>query len=295
MIKATEILENLATAVQQYNTLQPIEIIALRKTARGTFSDISQSYGGGKTPTLLTGQDSSAKLSHNGADYWQAVQYLLPANQSGIVNVCPWSTAGCRALCLSTSGRLGFDAGQTAMHVRVVFLATDSLQYLAQLLQEVARHARKAAKKGATFVLRLNGTSDLLWDSVAGLQDLIRETAAAAGQSHMYFQDYSKRPATLAAAANSNDWHITLSATERHKTAADFLAGMAVVVDIDRKQPLPATFAGRTVIDGDNTHGDLRILDSQHDAAAVVLLRAKGKARKAAAGRDKFVKAAVDF
>jgi hypothetical protein len=295
MIKANEILKNLETAVQQYSALQPLETIALRKTARDTFRNISQSYGGGKTPTLLTGQDSSAKLSHNGADYWQAVQYLLPANQSGIVNVCPWSTAGCRSLCLSTSGRLGFDAGQTAMHARVAFLAADSLQYLAQLLQEVARHARKATKKGATFVLRLNGTSDLLWDSVKGLQDLVRKTAAAAGQPCMYFQDYSKRPAALAAAAKKEGWHVTLSATERHKTAADFLPGMAVVVDIDRRQPLPAMFANMSVIDGDNTHGDLRILDSQHDAAAVVLLRAKGKARKAAAGRSLFVKAATDF
>jgi len=293
MIQATEIHSDLTAAVQQYRQLQPVERAVLKKKARAAFSQISQQAGGGKTPALLTGQDSSAKLSHNGQDYWQAVQYLAPANESGIANVCPWSTRGCRALCLSTSGRLGFDAGQIAMTARVTFLIQQPLMYLAQLLAEISKHAKKASSKGATFVLRLNGTSDLLWDSIAGLAELIRETATAAGQSAMHFQDYSKRPAALAAAANSSGWHVTVSATERQQTASDFLAGMAVVVDVDRGQPLPETFAGRSVIDGDLTHGDLRILDRQQDATAVVLLRAKGKARKAAAGRDQFVKPAT--
>ena len=37
--------------------------------------------------------------------YLTGILYLAPADESGVMNTCPMSTAGCRAACLYTAGR----------------------------------------------------------------------------------------------------------------------------------------------------------------------------------------------
>ena len=276
------IMQDLAAAVADH----PRDIDAQRnatRAARHTFRALSIANGGGRNPYLLTAQEQSTKLSHNATEtaYRQSVMYLAPAGKSGIANVCPWSTAGCRALCLDTSGRLGMTTAQTAMKVRVHLMVEHPAAFIAILADETRKHAATAQANGATYVLRLNGTSDIPFDQIPGLYELLT------GAGVERFQDYTKRPAKVRAATLHPDWSLTPSATERTR---DYIPGMAVVVNVHRDAPLPDTFHGLPVIDGDNDHGDLRILDKVRRPDAVVLLRAKGKARKAGAGSSKFVK-----
>ena len=98
--------------------------------------------------------------------------------------------------------------------------------------------------------------------------------------------DYTKNPIRMKvylAGKLPKNYHLTFSLSENNKTEAlDILSkggSVAVVFDTKKGQPLPDTWNGYKVIDGDLS--DLRFLD---EAGVVVGLRAKGKARKAKLG-----------
>ena len=58
-------------------------------------------------PKKLLNLDANPKtVKGQKRGYMTAVLYLAPADLSGW-NVCPESTAGCRAACLNTAGRAG--------------------------------------------------------------------------------------------------------------------------------------------------------------------------------------------
>jgi hypothetical protein len=112
------------------------------------FSALSVEHGGGKNPRLLTEQEDVVKLQHNAevtTKLWQVVMYLLPHSLSGVLNVCPWSTRGCRSVCLHTSGRLGMPPGQRAQLVRTLFLAYHPLEFMVVLVHEIRRHREPGA------------------------------------------------------------------------------------------------------------------------------------------------------
>ena len=89
--------------------------------------------------------------------------------------------------------------------------------------------------------------------------------------------DYTKLPNRKV--SHLDNYHLTWSYSEADGKYADYWDTVkhnkAVVFNIKPKQPLPKTFKGVKVIDGD-LH-DMRFLDEDN---VVVGLRAKGKARK---------------
>jgi hypothetical protein len=239
---------------------------------RKRFRDFSVLNGGGRNPYLLTEQINSAKLAHNGdhahlAHVEQVVMYLLPHRLSGLLNVCPWATRGCKATCLHTSGRLGMPAASLAKFVRTQFLALHPVSFFVVLFDEIARHERRVNACNKSLVIRLNGTSDIPWETLA---PFMFETFA-----HLQFQDYTKSWETRTVLPPN--YYLVRSVSERTTTAQ--LAQRAnenvvAVVNVRRGVPLPASFLNRPVIDGD-AH-DLRVFDDQRGAA--VLVRAKGDA-----------------
>lgn len=260
------------------------------RAARAVFAALSVKNGGGKKPTLLTRQDASAKLSHNANgqhELEQSVMYLQPHTLSRLVSICPFSTPQCRATCLESSGRLGMDSGEIAKLTRTELLAIDPRSFLVCLMHEVKLHADRIHKCGKRFVLRLNGTADVQWQTVTGLRRLL----TVAGVDH--FQDYTKKRdgRSLPGTPNLAPWHVTRSATERTKPE-QLTPGMAVLVDVKPTQSMPDRIPGCSlpVIDGDRLHGDLRILDKGANPRAIVALRAKGKARQLTPGAGSFVK-----
>jgi hypothetical protein len=257
--------------------------------ARRTFSDLSQTNGGGRTPYLFTTQDSSAKTAHNSDVYSHAeqiVQYKLPHSLSGLINLCIWSTPGCRATCLHTSGRLGM--ADIAKFVRVALFVKHPFEYLICFLSEVEHHAKRVAKCAKTLVVRPNGTSDVPWERLPWLFDLV----ASLGLGVQWF-DYTKGILTESklhrTPAPRPDYYLVASATERTtaETVANYDGNVVAVVNVRRGAPLPETFYGRQVVDGDRH--DLRLFDPQD--GRMVLVRAKGDAVKAPAGPRRFVKA----
>lgn len=229
------------------------------------FSQFSVANGGGRTPYIYTTQDASAKLIHNEdfTDlYEQIVHYGAPARTSGVLNMCPSSTPGCRASCLHTSGQLGMDNQQRATIIRTRFMYFHPRAFLTVQLDELDKHKRRIARKGRRMVQRTNGTTDVAWERVWP-----QAFFAVFGS-----QDYTKRIERMTDDRVPLWYYLVVSATERTNIRA--IDGNVVVpVHVRRGEPLPETFEGRPVVDGDKH--DLRLLDPQGGFA--VLVRAKGK------------------
>jgi hypothetical protein len=210
--------------------------------------------------------------------YLTAILHLSPAATAGMRTVCSFSTPACRRFCLTWQGRGGiFAAGrrtnaiQRARKRRTRYYLTDPAGFLRDLRHDVATLRRDAARHGLTPALRPNGTSDL-----PGLALMI-----AAGYPDLQVYDYTAVPQPWK--RTRPNYHLTFSRKESNDAACrDALANgvnVAVVFGVKRTAPLPPTFWGLPVVDGDRT--DLRFLDAR---GVVVGIRAKGTARKDRSG-----------
>lgn len=228
---------------------------------------------------LTVGNPKTAKGEARG--YLTAVLHLAPANVAGLGTVCPKATAGCMATCLNTAGRGGImprgattNAIQEARKRRTAFYKLNRQGFEKALAQDIARHITRARRAGLTPCVRVNGTSDL-----PGLA-----LAMADRFPDVQFYDYTKIPFESAKASRTRkNYHLTFSRSESNgPDVARALAcgvNVAVVFSTGRGRPLPKTWCGARVIDGDKH--DLRFLDPR---GVVVGLRAKGRARRDSSG-----------
>lgn len=232
---------------------------------------------------LLTVDGNPKVMKGNKLGYLTAILHLAPADVAGTgVNLCPMSTAGCRALCLNLSGHggminpaTGTNPVQEARKRKSREYVADPVAFARRLIDEVGKFVKRAERKGAIPCVRLNGTSDILWERVKVDGKTIMEHFP-----DVVFYDYTKFPSRKGLPKN---YSLTFSLAENNEAKACIaLAGkvnVAVVFAVARKQPLPKSYVlgGKrfTVINGDET--DLRFLDRK---GVIVGLRAKGKARK---------------
>ena len=228
-----------------------------------------------KKQVLLTKESASAKLSkYSDGQYEGVILYLAPADMVQGMNVCPAATMGCKSACLNTAGRGRFTMVQEARIKRTIFLRDHEEEFINQLVSEIDKAKKRVEKKGKRLAVRLNGTSDVDWES------LIR-------QYHPYFYEereditfyeYTKRPDL---AMRTGPVLYTFSRSESTprwllRTMLDAGVNVAVVFSQYKKgEQLPDMIAGYRVVDGD-TH-DYRFLDPQD--GRIVALRAKGDAK----------------
>ena len=194
------------------------------------------------------------------------IMHLAPSTLSGY-NTCPMASEGCASACLNTAGRGRFTATQEARIRKTKWFFEDRESFMAQLVQDIRAAIRKAEREGMTPVFRLNGTSDIRWETVEvfgfrNIMEMFRRTQ---------FYDYTKLPNRRNIPSN---YHLTFSRSEVNEHLIPQDMNVAVVFD-----ELPETWNGRKVIDGTET--DLRFLDPQ---GVVVGLLAKGKAKKDTSG-----------
>lgn len=203
---------------------------------------------------------------------------LAPARLSG-VNVCPMSTAGCRAGCVGKAGRGGLPAGMRARVTLTRWILEDPDGFAALLVVELRAAERKAARLGVPLAVRLNMFSDVDWFGLLPwLPDMFPRAV---------FYGYSKRPELIARAGAYRNVTATYSVSERDRgrgaiAEAVEAYGTAAVV-IGKRAAFPLTVEGCPTVDGDAT--DLRYLDPR---GSVVVLRAKG------AAKAPFVRVTVD-
>ncbi len=209
------------------------------------------------------------------------ILHLAPADVSGY-NTCPKATAGCKAACLNTAGRGGmFKKGETTNVIQKARIRKTKLffenrdVFLAILEDDIRKAIKQSEKKGLVPVFRLNGTSDLSWEKYGIIQKF----------PNVQFYDYTKVLGRKV--SYLSNYHLTFSAADGNdddvRRAIKEKYNIATVFGIKKSQPMPETYEGAPVFNGDDS--DLRFLDPK---GVVVGLYAKGKAKKDTSGFVKF-------
>lgn len=215
--------------------------------------------------------------------YLSTILHLSPSDRSGF-QTCAKATVGCRAACLNTAGHGGIrlksgeeNGVQKARRRKTHWFFARRAEFMDQLATEVAKHVRKAQRKGFIPCVRLNGTSDIRWEKipVGGYENIFQMF------SEVQFYDYTKVPGRDLTIPN---YHLTFSLAESNEedAEAELRRGMNIAVVFDG---VPSEYLGVPVVDGDES--DLRFLDAK---GVVVGLKAKGDAKGDTSG---FVKRAA--
>ncbi len=231
---------------------------------------------------ILTSPEANPKIAKGiQYGYLTAPLHLAPAKLSGY-QVCPMSSAGCRAACLNTAGRGVYSKVQQARIRKTKLFFEDRKEFFRLICKDIESLQRKAKSLSLRPALRLNATSDIAWESFE-LPNTSKNVFLA--YPEIQFYDYSKviKRLSLFKMSPMKNYHLTFSKSEENDLnvlmAENHKYNIAVVFD----KELPKTYSGflkdYSVIDGD-TH-DLRFLDPK---GVVVGLRAKGKAKKDESG-----------
>lgn len=212
-----------------------------------------------KNPKTVKGQKQG---------YLTGILYLFPFKAFGF-NICPAAAiAECDEPCLNTAGRGRFDSIQEARLRKTYLFHTERDWFMMKLFREIEALERKAQREGLLPAVRLNGTSDLDWESIR-----YKGFSPMEQFSRTQYYDYTKLPR----APKNNNYHLTFSfsaAAEFQKSVAkaERLGMNMAVVSND---PAPLKWRGRPVVSGDEH--DLRFKDPD---GSIIWLKAKGRAKK---------------
>jgi hypothetical protein len=191
------------------------------------------------------------------------VMYLAPSNLSGH-NTCAMATKECISGCLNTSGRAKMDGSfKTIMAARIAktkYFFDQRENFNSILFHEIGLASKRTENKGKQFAVRLNGTSDL--NPILFKKDgkNILET-----YKDVQFYDYTKILNRIEVAKKHPNYDLTFSFTGYNWSdcaiALQNNVRVAVIFNVGRNEPLPETFNGYRVVDGDKY--DYRPLDSK--------------------------------
>jgi hypothetical protein len=213
---------------------------------------------------LLSVYNSNPKVAKNEKQgVAGAVLHLAPANLSGY-EVCQGSSKGCRDACLHFAGNPAHMNNKTKARIaktQMFFEKRD--EFMVQLHKEIGAHVRRATRLGLKPAVRLNGTSDIIWErkKVLGKANIMEHFPEVS------FYDYT----ALYRPVDVPNYHLTFSLKETNidkaKLAIDAGWNIAVVF----AKSLPDSYLDLPVISGDDD--DYRPNDP---TGVVVGLKAKG-------------------
>lgn len=228
--------------------------------------------------------DDNAKAAKAAAfGYLNAIHYLAPHKAGGVGNLCGDASAGCIALCLGWfSGHAAIGESNNVRDSRIAKTRRfmhDRKAYLQDIVHSIELLQSTAAARRVKLCVRLNGSSDIPWESIklADGRSLLERFP------DVQFVDYTKsakRALRHAAGEMPANYNLTFSRSEVNESDARAVlaagGNVAVVSVLER----PAEYLGAPTIDGD-LH-DLRHLDPR---GVVVWLSPKGaKAKKDSSG-----------
>lgn len=217
----------------------------------------------------------SLKLNH-----LIGILYLAPSRVSGY-EVCPAATKGCRAACLFTAGQGRFSNVKVGRIRKTLQFMERQAEFMSVLVADIRKLVADAETADLTPAVRLNGTSDIAWETIPVTVDGVDYPNIMAVFPNVQFYDYTKRFERL---GNTPDnYHLTFSRAETAKSHLQAMnalrAGFSITVVFRDK--LPETWAGFEVLDGDES--DSRFI--QDIGKPVVFgLKAKGQASKDTTG-----------
>jgi hypothetical protein len=267
-----------------------------------------------KSKTIIAGLNAKTIKGDKGEEYATAIMYLAPARMAGGANICAMAQqAGCDPNhgggCLVNSGQAGVFSSINIARIAKTRRYLDSrVDFMAELVRDVERFVKWCAKHGVKPAVRLNGTSDIPWETAhpchrfvpteGGKHSYTAFASIFAAFPEVQFYDYTKVYKRAYKALPSN-YSLTLSYSEASpayaaaviRTACETGLNMAVVYrsqDIRDNMLASGDAFGdasngvvsttrviRQVIDGDKT--DMRFTDPK---GVIVGLYAKGRSAK---------------
>jgi|TARA_R100000329_G_scaffold134315_1_gene114330 hypothetical protein len=207
--------------------------------------------------------------------YFSRVLYLAPDDLAdGKRTLCPYAKiAKCSEACLNTAGMGKFSNVQQARIRKSLLFLNDQKEFLKLLVADVHKFLKECEKLGKLPALRLNGTSDIQWETIE-IEDG-KNIFEMFPQIQWY--DYTKIPTRKV--DHIPNYHLTWSYSEANDKYAKLFDKVPNNKAVVFNNFLPKVFKGLKVIDGD-TH-DMRFLD---DSNVVVGLLAKANAKKDTTG-----------
>ena len=225
--------------------------------------------------------DSAKAIKAEKYGWLNAINYMAPHTTGGAGNLCPDSSAGCRALCLGMySGQAamvadlenGTNAVRESRIAKAQFFMTERLSFMAEMEQHIRAMIRKADRESKKLAVRPNGSTDIAFEYIRGYngQTLPEQFP------EIQFVDYTKSMKRMLNPNRPRNYHLTFSLSETNMHEAMHVLANRKNVAVVFGHGQPETFMGHRVIDG--TEHDLRHLDKQ---PVIVGLDPKGKKAKA--------------
>ena len=192
-------------------------------------------------------------------------------------NTCSMAAkAECGEACLYTAGRGVMAPVMNGRINKTIWFFTEQNTFMQQLAVNIRQLINKAGKQSLIPLVRLNGTSDIRWESVAFTDsDGVEYVNIFAAFPEVQFYDYTKD-------VNRKGLPLNYDLTFSYSGVVGFQPfvnkaienGMRLAVVFRSVAAIPKVFKGMSVIGGDNS--DIRHLE---DKGVVVALYAKGKAK----------------
>lgn len=238
-----------------------------------------------KFPASLLSIDTNAKtVKGQKYGFMTGILYLAPSDISGF-QTCPMAeTAGCREACLYSAGRGAFNSVQQSRINKTKLFFSHRQEFMLKLASDIQKLVNKAKRAGMIPLVRLNGTSDIRFESIRFeypfANGKTREVTIFELFPDVQFYDYTKLSNRRDIPAN---YDLTFSYSglpgyQSHVSRAK-LAGMRIAVVFRKREDIPAQFMGMECVDGDNS--DIRHMDAH---GVVVALYAKGNAKRDMSG-----------
>jgi len=226
---------------------------------------------------LIRAGGDAKTVKGNDDGYLTAIMYMTPFKSFG-ANLCPMAeTAGCIDGCLNTAGRGAMNSVQKGRARKTEWYVKDRAGFMAQLHKDLTRFQNYCDKRDIKPCVRLNGTSDIRWETI-----LIDGQSIFDHFPAIQFYDYTK--IANRKVDHISNYDLTFSYSEANPAYAKQVnialeRGLNIAVVFRKKESIPKTFLNLLTIDGDKN--DMRFLDPKQ---TVVALYAKGKARKDTSG-----------
>jgi hypothetical protein len=224
--------------------------------------------------------DNPKALKAQKFGWLNAINYMAPHKLAG-VNLCPNASAGCIELCL------GVTSGNAALYPTVLksriakaqWFMTDRAAFLSLARARIMRAHARARKARKKLCVRMNGSTDIAWESL----HVQGEPSLVMAFPKVQFVDYTKsvkRALAHAAGQMPANYHLTFSRSETNEADCDRVLAAGGNVAVVSSLPRLAEWHGHATIDGDQH--DLRHLDPKN---VVVWLTPKGaKAKRSDSG-----------
>lgn len=224
-----------------------------------------------RSKNLLSISADSKTIKGEKIGYLTGILYLAPANTTKY-NTCSMAhKAQCAVACLYSAGRGAFNNVQQSRIDKTLYFFEDREAFMDQLFKNIKALIKKAESKGLKPLVRLNGTSDIRWETIPFNGATIFEAFP-----NVQFYDYTK-DANRKDIPSNYDLTFSYSGVE---SFAPYVAkaqskGLRMAVVFRKESTIPLFFKGIKVVSGDKS--DVRHLDDQ---GVIVGLYAKGAAKR---------------